>query len=88
MFVNLRWQQSNKGYKYENCIDNRIFKHALNHFEHHHELSNKEFLFRNVYDYCENHKIDAFAFLPLTFVMNLVDSDFEVDQAVFLNFYN
>lgn len=35
LFVNMRWQQSNKGYKYENCIDNRIFKHSLNHYEHH-----------------------------------------------------
>jgi len=41
-----------------------------------------------VFDYCENHKINAFSFLPITFVLNLVDSDFEIDQAIFLNFYN
>jgi hypothetical protein len=52
LFVNLRWQQSNKGFKYDNCIDNRIFRHSLNHLEYHHELSNKEYLFRNLYEYC------------------------------------
>lgn len=60
LFVNLRWQQSNKTYKYENCIDNRIFKHSLNHFEYHHELSNKEYLFHNLLEYCEGHKINVF----------------------------
>lgn len=30
-FINLRWQQSERGYKYENCIENKVFKQILNH---------------------------------------------------------
>jgi hypothetical protein len=88
LFINLRWQQSNKTYKYENCIDNRIFKHSLNHFEYHHELSNKEYLFHNLLEYCELHKINVFEFIPLTFVLNILDSNYESEQAQFLNFYH
>jgi hypothetical protein len=84
----MRWQQSNKGYKYENCIDNRIFKHSLNHYEHHYELSNKEYLFKNVVEYCENHRINAFEFLPITFVLNLTDPTYDASQAFFLHFHH
>lgn len=87
LFINLKWQQSNKTYKYENCIDNRIFKHSLNHYEYHYELSNKEYLFKNLLEYCEAHKYNAFEFIPLTFVLNILDSNFESEQARFLSFY-
>ena len=36
MFINFKWQQTSKGFKYENCIDNRVFKQSFNHFEYHH----------------------------------------------------
>ena len=41
LFLNLRWQQSSKGYNYDNCVDTKVFRHALNHLEFHQELSNK-----------------------------------------------
>jgi hypothetical protein len=52
------------------------------------ELSNKELLFKNILEYCELNKINAFDFLPLTFIVNTLDSNFEGQQKAFLDFFN
>ena len=83
IFINLRWQQSNKSFKYDNCIEHRVYKHALNHFEHHYELSNKELLFRNVHQYCLNNNTNPFDIMPLTFVLNLSSGCFQQDLKQF-----
>jgi hypothetical protein len=75
-FLNLRWQQTERGYKYENCIDNKVFKQALNHLEYHIELSNKEMLLKNLTDYCEANKKNVFEIMPLTFTLNVKDPNF------------
>lgn len=59
----------------------------LNHFEYHQELSNKEYLFKNILEYAELNKINAFEFIPLTFILNTLESTFEAQQTHFLNFY-
>jgi hypothetical protein len=41
-----------------------------------------------LFEYCEPHKINLFEFAPLTFVLNLLDSDYESEQARFLHFYH
>jgi hypothetical protein len=35
MFINFRWQQNQKGFRYENSTDNKAFKQVLNHYEFH-----------------------------------------------------
>jgi hypothetical protein len=87
-FLSFKWQQSNKGYNYENCSNKKIYKHVLNHFEYHPELSNKEYMFRNIIEYCETRKINAFEFIPLTFVLNTLDRNFDTQQSSFIAFYN
>jgi hypothetical protein len=32
MFINFRWQQTNRGYRYENSVESKVFKQTLNHF--------------------------------------------------------
>ena len=41
VFLNFKWHQSNKSFKYETCVENKILRNCLNHFEFHQELSDK-----------------------------------------------
>lgn len=83
----MRWQQSSKGYNYDNCVDTKVFRHSLNHLEFHQELSNKEFLFKNLCDYCESNRMNVFSLVPATFCLNVADSNFDSSQNQFLKFY-
>jgi len=42
MFVNFKWQQTQRGYKYDRLIDNESYKEVVNHFENNNCLTNKE----------------------------------------------
>ena len=83
--VQLRWQQTSRGYSYESA--KKPVRTMLNHLEYHQELSNKEYLFRNLIEHCELSKVNAFEFLPPTFVLNTHDAAFDSQQANFLAFY-
>lgn len=85
--ISFKWQQSNRGYNYDLSTSKKGFRQVLNHFQYHQEISNKEYLFKNLLQYCELLKLNAFQFLPLTFVLNTLDSSFEAQQTHFLNFY-
>lgn len=87
LFINMRWQQSSKGYNYDNCVDTTVFRHSLNHLEFHQELSNKENLFKNLIDFCEANKMNVYSIVPLTFCLNLGDSNFDSAQNSFLKIY-
>ena len=87
MFINFKWQQSNKGFNYDSCVDNKIFRHTLNHLEFHQELSNKEMLLKNMSDFCDANKINVFDYLPVTFVLNTARPDFDEVQSRFIKFY-
>jgi hypothetical protein len=87
-FLSFKWQQSSRGYNYDNCSNKKAYKHVLNHFEYHSELSNKEYLFRNILEYCEANHLNAFDFLPITFVLNTLDNAFDAQQAAFIAFFN
>lgn len=47
-FINLKWQQDQKGYRYNRLIDSGQYRAVVNHFQFHENLSNKQFLFRNL----------------------------------------
>jgi hypothetical protein len=51
-FVNFKWQQDQKGFRYNRLVDTGLYKCALNQFEFHECLCNKEYLFRNLEAYC------------------------------------
>jgi hypothetical protein len=61
---------------------------VLNHFEFHNELSNKEYLLSNLTEYCEHTKKNVFEIVPLTFVLNLSDSQFDHNLNAFLKFFD
>ena len=38
-------------------------------------------------DHCENYKMNAFQFMPVTFVLNSLDANFDNQMTSFLNFF-
>jgi hypothetical protein len=52
-FINFKWQQDQKGYKYEWLIDSGLCRTVLNQFENHECISNKEYLFKHLDHYCQ-----------------------------------
>ena len=40
-FVNMKWQQDQKGFKYERLIDSGLYRSVVNQFEYQDVLSNK-----------------------------------------------
>ena len=52
-FLNLQWQQTVRGFRFEKLSQNIFAKQLFNHFEFHHEISNKSGLLKNLQNYCE-----------------------------------
>ncbi len=53
----MKWQQDQKGYRYNRLVESGQYRGIVNHFEFHEYLSNKEFLFRSLEKYCTVIKI-------------------------------
>ena len=51
-FLNLRWQQDQKGMRYERLVDSGLYRTLYNQFECQEVICNKELLFRNLTTYC------------------------------------
>lgn len=50
---NLKWQQTDYGYRYERMVGNPNLKQLLNHFEYHPEITTKNGLIKSLSNYCE-----------------------------------
>ena len=48
----MKWQQDQKGIRYNRLVESGQYRGIVNHFEFHEYLSNKEFLFRSLEKYC------------------------------------
>jgi hypothetical protein len=60
----------------------------VNHVECHHEITTKDGLFKNLSTYCELNKLNAFDYVPLTFVIDLDNQTYNYDLERFINCYN
>ena len=60
----------------------------VNHFENHHELTNKRNAFINLLNYCELKDINLFSFYPLTVILPLNNDNFYITFQNFKNCYN
>ncbi|CAD8136227.1 unnamed protein product [Paramecium octaurelia] len=87
MLVNFKWQQSERGYRYERLIVSQNYKQLVNHFEHHKEISNKSYLIKNLSLYCDKHKLNVFDYTPLTFVIDFSDENCDYNITQFLKTY-
>lgn len=60
---NFKWQQGQRGYKYERLVANPHLKQCVNHFENHKQISTKDLLIKNLSNYCEVNLSSLFLFL-------------------------
>jgi hypothetical protein len=81
---NFKWQQTNKGVRFERLIPNPNYTQVFNHFEFHREISTKNCLIKNLSNYCEMNKITIFDMTPTTFVFDMDDiENFDSDMQRF-----
>lgn len=56
--------------------------------EYHRELSNKQKLVQNMINFCESNKINAYGFIPVTYILDLTTGEEDLALHSFLKFYN
>lgn len=80
-----KWTQNSFGFKF-----NQLGRECLsfNHFEFHRELTNKQRLVWNMVSFCESNKLNAFAYIPTTFVIDLTTGEEDLALHGFIKFYN
>ena len=79
---NFKWLQVSHGIDFFNLSKSGSVKQIVNHFENHSCISNKEKLFINMMDYCEQRKISVFKYIPLTYIFELNMLDKSKDEKV------
>ncbi|KAL4443142.1 hypothetical protein ABPG74_002209 [Tetrahymena malaccensis] len=87
MFVNFKWQQTTRGYKYEKLVENTSYKQVVNHFEFHKEITNKQYLVKNLMSFAESMKQNVFDITPLTYVIDFNDENCDLILNNFLKFF-
>jgi hypothetical protein len=83
--VHFRWTQTTYGIKFYKMNKSTL---CFNHFEFHREISNKQFLVRNLVNFCEANKLNAFDITPTTFIIDLSDDLLELNLNAFVKFFN
>jgi hypothetical protein len=85
---NFKWQQGQRGYRYERLIANNSFKQVVNHMENHVEISTKNRLIKNLSYHCEANKLPLFDMTPSTFLFDADDQvNFDTDIQKFAKFF-
>ncbi|EGR34832.1 hypothetical protein IMG5_000600 [Ichthyophthirius multifiliis] len=87
MFVNLKWQQSSRGYQYNRLVLNNNYKQLVNHFEFHQEITEKHNLIKNLTSYCQQQGLNVFDITPITFILDANDDKIEQNMQEFFHFY-
>ena len=59
----------------------------LNHYEYHRELTTKSGMLKNLTEICEDNGRNIFEFVPLTFIINLSDRNWEYDLYNFMEYF-
>eukprot|EP00826_Nyctotherus_ovalis_P065252 TRINITY_DN9586_c0_g1_i7.p1 TRINITY_DN9586_c0_g1~~TRINITY_DN9586_c0_g1_i7.p1 ORF type:complete len:521 (-),score=99.88 TRINITY_DN9586_c0_g1_i7:21-1583(-) len=81
-----KWQPFSKGLRFDQLSVSQ--KQMANHFEHHHEITTKDRLFTNLLLHLDHSRRNVFAFVPITFLLDLDSDDFSLDLERFAHCYN
>lgn len=80
-YVHLFMTQATRHFEFEkfSSRDHRTGQIArcLNRFEGYRQLTEKDLFFINLFKYCEKNRLNVYDFVPLTFVLDFEDPDFE-----------
>ena len=82
---NCKWIPFSNGFRFSQLSLGQ--KQIVNHFEHHHEITTKDLLFKNVKAYAELNKINVFDHLPLTFIIYVDAQSYSSDLERFAKCY-
>lgn len=83
--MHFKWTQTTYGTKFYKLNKSTL---CFNHFEFHREISNKQYLVRNLVNFCESNKLNAFDITPTTFIIDLSDDLLELSLNAFVKFFN
>jgi len=81
-----KWQPFSKGIYFDQISISQ--KQMINHFEHHHEITTKDLLFRNLLLHLDHSKKNVFNYVPVTFLLDMDSEDFFTDLERFIYCYN
>ena len=68
---NFKWKELSSGIDYNSLGKYGAMKQIVNHYENHFSLTNKANMFINFLEYCEDHKISVFKYVPFTIIFDL-----------------
>ena len=77
---NFKWKQISNGIDYNSLGKYGAMKQIVNHFENHFDLTNKANMFINLLEYCENHRISVFKYVPFTIVFDLKNTEKNTEE--------
>ena len=63
-------------------------KNMVNHFERHEQLTAKDHLFQNMLRLCENNKLNVFDYMPIQFVFDFYNINFQSEIERFTQYFN
>ena len=72
-FFNFKWKELSVGIDYFNLNKNSKMRQMVNHFEYHHAISNKAYMFINLMKYCEKNNLSVFKYVPFTIIFKIKD---------------
>ncbi len=55
--------------------------------EYHKELSDKSYMFLNILSYCLKNKMNAFEYLPISFLLDIENPNFDKELKEFISYY-
>lgn len=83
--MHFRWTQTTYGTKFYRLNKTTL---CFNHFEFHSQITNKQHLIKNLINFCEANKMNAFDITPTTFILDLGDDGLELNLNAFVKFFN
>ena len=94
-FCNLWWQETNFGLNFSKLHIRDDKKRCYNHYEANNVLTNKDNLFKNLYNFCKVYiffyikkkNLNTFDYVPLTFVFDMRDTNFNTELQNFCKFF-
>lgn len=84
-FVYFRWVQNSFTFKFhllgKECV-------CFNHFQYQRQLSHKSRLVKNLINFCQANKMNAYNFIPVSFILDLNTGQEDLALHAFVKFFN
>jgi Tubulin-tyrosine ligase family len=85
--ANFVWHPTSKTVKFRRLAP-YLPSQIANHFENHHEITNKMNLFENLSAYCNQSSLYIYNMMPITFSLDFLSNRLNTQVSLFLNYFN